>query len=122
MMDPLDTANLQTPIPIQHQNMLHMPPDLQRKMAVSRPSRLHHLFPLLPTPQFTERVFALPHQHFLGKHGLMVRTLRWQLVPGTLPDLLYPFHSILCRELEDGPLSGRVSVVCGWGDAARCAV
>ncbi|KAL6772438.1 hypothetical protein ACKKBG_A30250 [Auxenochlorella protothecoides x Auxenochlorella symbiontica] len=60
--------------------------------------------------QFTDRVFGLPPQHFVGKHGLMLRTLRWQLVPGTLPNILHPLHSFLRRELEVNPLRGRVDL------------
>lgn len=68
-----------------------------------------------PSPQFTDRVFGLPPQHFVGKHGLMLRTLRWQLVPGTLPNILHPLHSFLRRELEVNPLRGRVGCGVAWG-------
>jgi hypothetical protein len=50
--------------------------------------------------QFTERVFGLPQQHFAGKHHLLLRTLRHQLVPSTLESHSNSLLRLLCKELN----------------------
>lgn len=64
--------------------------------------------------QFTGRVFGLPQKDFLVKHGLMLRSLHDQLVPGTLDLVLRPLLASLSLRLESVALGPEVGWLAPW--------